>query len=304
MLCGPNGVVNFLPDHMHEGLCEAPADLSRSYTFDGYTTTEYPTVDGHQESPQVIAWATNHVTESEFGVLAAYDGHKANVGRVVVDATWHHWFNINLTGFLAATDPESPGYDPSVVPKWEEIKAYFRNVAAWLARTTTQRCLRNGGWISIIGYHDVAITFHRFDRDRSPLIYYWQLGVFARDALGRLASQCQQTEWLLDLFKWLEVPEPIRVDPWRPLPPRPQPDPPPWFDLDDFENAALGGMIDSLAAEFGDTRDPQRLLSECEDDIEAVALRGGAKGISLLLKEFQKYARATDRLAKVIETKC
>jgi len=96
VLCGPNGVINYLPDHMHEGLCEVPSDLSKNYTFDGVPFEEYPSKDGSQEAPEVIAWAVNNVTNDEFGVLAAYDGHEVDVGRVVVDATWHHWFNINI----------------------------------------------------------------------------------------------------------------------------------------------------------------------------------------------------------------
>ena len=28
LLCSPDGVVNFLPDHMHEGTCEVPGNLA------------------------------------------------------------------------------------------------------------------------------------------------------------------------------------------------------------------------------------------------------------------------------------
>ncbi|MBM3792546.1 MAG: hypothetical protein FJW31_00460 [Acidobacteria bacterium] len=136
VLCGPDGVITYLPDHMHEGLCEVPADLGNSFTFNGYNTVEYPASGGVQEQPQVIVWATTRNTDNtDFGVLAAYDGHRAGgTGRVVVDAAWHHWFNINLIGFVNATNPAHPTYDPAVIPKWEAIKAYFRNVALWLAR--------------------------------------------------------------------------------------------------------------------------------------------------------------------------
>jgi hypothetical protein len=39
-----------------------------------------------------------------FPVIAAYDGHRvhgpdAQPGRVVTDATWHHFFNINTQPF-------------------------------------------------------------------------------------------------------------------------------------------------------------------------------------------------------------
>jgi hypothetical protein len=91
LLCGPEGVIEYLPDHMHEGLCEVPGDLAQSFTFAGYATVEYPGAAGGGEVPRIVAWArTRNTDNAEFGVVAAYDGHPAGVGRVVVDATWHH----------------------------------------------------------------------------------------------------------------------------------------------------------------------------------------------------------------------
>ena len=300
VLCGPAGVIDYLPDHMHEGLCEVPANLTRSFTFDGYTTTEYPTVSSHQEAPQVIAWADSHGTSTtEFGVLAAYDGHRANVGRVLVDATWHHWFNINLTGFLEATDPLSPAYDPSVVPKWEEIKAYFRNVGLWLARPNKQDCVRNGGLLLATRYYDILITHRDISRVKDVVLYYWQLGVFARDALGRLAPECQTVRWVLDLLiKWIEIP----LDPWEPIPPRPQPDPPPWIDVEQLELVALGGAVDDLLTTFGkeigDEKGFQVTLDRREKDIEQVAQRGAARAVSKLVARAQEGFDALKRLGE------
>jgi hypothetical protein len=110
-------MITYLPDHMHEGLCEVPTDLSKSFTFDGYTASEYPTLGGHQQKPEVIAKADSHgAIATDFGGLGAYDGHQVGVGRVLVDATWYHWFNINLVGFLDATDPLSVSNTPVPIP--------------------------------------------------------------------------------------------------------------------------------------------------------------------------------------------
>lgn len=288
VLCGPDGTIAYLPDHMHEGLCEVPADLSRSWTFSGYTSVEYPTVAGVQERPQVIAWATTRNTDgSEFGVLAAYDGHRANVGRVVVDATWHHWFNINLIGFLDATDPASPAYDPAIVPKWESIKAYFRNVALWLARPPLQGCLRNGGWIWTCQYHDIRITFRPLETVRDRLDYYWQLGTFARDAMGRLAPQCQTTSWILrPLLERL----PIRLDPWAVIPKPPLPDPPPWLSVPELETVALGGAVHELLSRFhvvGEGKDLGRVVEE----VDALVSRGAATATAAFLERYESAGR-------------
>ena len=291
VLCGPEGAITHLPDHMHEGHCEEPGDLSQSFTFDGYTTTEYPTLSGHQERPQVIAWANNNVDNNEFGVLAAYDGHRSGVGRVVVDATWHHWFNINLAGFIAATDPASPSFDPAAVPAWEEIKSYFRNVGAWLAPEAKQRCLRNGGWLIVLRNTEVLMTLRRAKDHVIDLGYYFQLGVFARDALGRLASQCQQRVWLCDIFKVIELDDLVR-DPFAPKP-GPMPDPPPFVESLELENVALGAAIHSLAERFADEPDVQRLVDDEPDEIDAAVRRGAADGVVQLFERLQDGTRAS-----------
>lgn len=300
VLCGPAGVITRLPDHMHEGLCEVPADLSQSFTFNGYNTTEYPTHNGHKEVPQVIGWATDRPTGQEFGVLAAYDGHRSGVGRVVVDATWHHWFNINLTGFLAATDPNGPSFDPAVVPEWEEIKSYFRNVAVWLAPPATQTCLRNGGWLVALKNNDVVMTLRRADVAVKDVAYFHQLGVKARDALGRLAAQCQRRVWLLDLFKLADL-GPLLPDPWETARPIPIPDPPPFIEGVDLENVALGGAIHSLGMAFADETNLQRVVDSESDRVAAIVRRGAAEATSMLLRDASVGLKALGSIAKRME---
>lgn len=298
VLCGPSGVIQYLPDHMHEGRCEVPSDLTKSYTFDGYTSVEYPAVGGRQETPEVIAWATTRNTDNaDFGVLAAYDGHRAGVGRVLVDATWHHWFNINLVGFVNATNPAHPTYDPAVIPKWEAIKAYYRNVGAWLARPSLQDCLRNGGWLIVIGYYDILITYRDLKVVPNKLMYYWQLGVFAKDALGRLASQCQATRWVIDLIDWLE----IRIDPWPPPRMPPLPDPPPWMNLGELETVALGGAVHNLLDAFGEEREAQGLLDRRGKEVYAVARKGAAAAASEWAAHYAGAAAEASKIVKLAQ---
>jgi hypothetical protein len=160
LLCSPLGRVNVLPDHMHEGWCEVPSDLSRNEDLPGRSgKPEYPLgIDGIQVEPEVIAEANvlPHETHNQefggsfavspmtgdysFGVIAAYDGHRANIGRVVVDATWHHFVNINLIGTSASFAGLNPskakgfysGPGDTPVPAYEKIMWYFRNLVYWL----------------------------------------------------------------------------------------------------------------------------------------------------------------------------
>lgn len=293
VLCGPNGVIDFLPDHMHEGLCEVPADLDAAL-LPGDGAKEYPEVAGVRPVPEVIAWATTRNTDnSDFGVLAAYDGHTIQKGRVLVDATWHHWFNINLVGFVQASDPTSPAFDPAVVAKWREIQAYFRNVAVWLARPSMQTCIRSGGWLWTLGYFDILITVRDLALVKDPLTYYWQIGVFARDALGRIASQCQTTRWIID---WLwPIPFPFRVDPWWQFGPRdPGPiDPPDWLAVEEIETVMLGAGLHAAMERFGKGNlDGRAKLLDDNDGaaIEEVMLKAANLGAEAFLGRFERAA--------------
>jgi hypothetical protein len=126
-LCSPDGVVRYLPDHMHEGTCEVPDNLAaRTFTLGGGSVREYPDYvppsppTGYVPAPlapeivaygDVLAGTTSPALDPDdhtgspdpadkitFGVIGAWDGHRVANGRVVVDSTWHHFFNINLTG--------------------------------------------------------------------------------------------------------------------------------------------------------------------------------------------------------------
>lgn len=145
----PNGkTVSHLPDHPHEGKCVVPSDLD---------ATEYPSDnDGNQVSPELIAYGVSggpgfsgakpSITPPElFGILGAYDGHQAEIGRVVVDSTWHHWLNINLNGTGAGNINgvnQNGLYDDQGNPTVEylEIQRYFQNIASWLEPNRFRIC--------------------------------------------------------------------------------------------------------------------------------------------------------------------
>ncbi len=177
LLCSEHGILRTLPDHQHEGQVTIPAS---------FPVADWPKSGSHQELPEVVAWgriidpaATN--TGDEFPVIGAYDGHRVDVGRIVADSTWHHWFDINMVGF----DPTSNAY--------RDITSYFQNVAAWLAPKNKQAGMRNGVfWLAL--HTNVAIEHQLI---KVPLPYRITI---ARDALGQLAPQCQVSAWIWDLL--------------------------------------------------------------------------------------------------------
>ena len=153
------------PDHMHEGECIIPDadDLTAKICLDdGTKFKEYPPERGQPEgerlSPVVVAISTSAsgvvvgdppsphppVIPRCYKAIVAYDGHLAGkasdesqregVGRVVVDASFHHFVDINLKGEGIEGDTKQGFYDECGNPTADylAIKQYFRNIDLWL----------------------------------------------------------------------------------------------------------------------------------------------------------------------------
>ena len=86
------------------------------------------------------------VAPRAFGVVGAYDGHEAEVGRVAVDSTWHHFVNINIDGTetsrdgLREPDPAMPG-SLRDTHDLELIRQYWGNLSNWLMPEHVRKCL-------------------------------------------------------------------------------------------------------------------------------------------------------------------
>ncbi len=112
-------VIEVFPAHPHEGAIGVPAD----------------------EAGRVIATGKSLATGREFNLIVAFEGRGdasgASLGRAVVESSFHHFVDYNWDTTMGAPafvdDPEgtSISRDPRLL---EDVKAYARNVARWLAR--------------------------------------------------------------------------------------------------------------------------------------------------------------------------
>ncbi|HZE92095.1 MAG TPA: hypothetical protein VE029_10390, partial [Rhizobacter sp.] len=123
---------------------------------------------------------------------SAYDGHNVDVGRIVADSTWHHWFDINLLGIAAPPSPYA-GYDatPAGQDVLKHLDAFYLNVGVWLAPPARQAEMRNAAWWSVLWDAQIVEL-----PAKAPLWFY---GDQAIDALGRRAARCTVSRWVLDL---------------------------------------------------------------------------------------------------------
>lgn len=314
LLCGPRGVIRVLPDHPHEGQCVLPTNTNRSDTFAGYPIVEYPPGVGGSARPLPEVIATSSVlagttsggkqpTQAHtFGAIGAYDGHRAGVGRVVTEATWHHYVNINLVGDAGAPagDPKRLGFLATAAGQahFEEIKSYNRNIAMWLSRPALITCMRRRICWGLL-WHDrvmeAVMTNPGLNLRQVPLGTLFDIGRHARDVLGIYAGRCQSRRLALDLLApHLGREFLLPLDPWAPFPERPPrrpaPDPVPWFNLEPLLDSAIGGALVALREEFPD---PDMREKASDLAIDKAILRGvktaveqSLRSISATNKEF------------------
>ena len=307
VMCGKAGPITVFPDHPHEGEVRVPAVLTDTPSFCTYGYREYPDHAGSPLSPQIIAWARvrdDHeavdfkgtVNAKEFGAVGAFDGHCVSVGRVIVDSTWHHWFDVNLTGRMQLFS-DTPGNvttgdprklngfldTPAGVAVLERIRNYYRNVGIWLAPPRLQRCMAcHGLWGAIYRFPLKADL-----RADMPVA---EIGQHAFDVLAKFAGKCQVQGWwrvfiaperlhkLLDLDRYVVPNEALVL-------------------LDEF---MIGGIVQQMLTlrdglEFG--KHPS------QDELEKLALRGTEVGMKALAEHLRDSQSSLSALTEALVLK-
>ncbi|NUT53134.1 MAG: hypothetical protein HOV94_38495 [Saccharothrix sp.] len=272
-------VVTKFPDHPHEGECYVPKNLDRKFRIGDVEHDEYPADRGRRAIPEVVAWSSSGSRPEErdakgvldattFGAVGAYDGHRHLVGRVVVDSTWHHFFDINLVGDRANKDPRKrKGFAGSAAGQeaYEEIKAYFRNIVTWLAPLKRQERLWWRALWAVRWHHQVQMNLRTEfydDPTAPPLDHLREVGhsvltaypeaIFrqwaGRQGIGGLAPAFWDT--------WGD-----RIDPWTP---DTDADPSP-LPTDLVLETLLGAMVYGVAATHPELTDDARARAVADD---------------------------------------
>lgn len=238
LLCSPEGAIRYLPDHMHEGTCEVPDNLSaRTFKIGSSTIREYPDYipdspppgfTAKPLAPEIVAWgkvlpgtmtpaldpeahtgSSDVAMTTDFGVIAAWDGHRVKKGRVVVDSTWHHFFDINLTGDRYLEDESLPPqhqqklhgfYIPNGMggrkpcDEYNMIKWYFRNIIYWLIPANRMQSIWWSGIEAVIRKpqlrEELGTMANLRDYKVLRLEHYLYLGQLAEDYLAKARGAC------------------------------------------------------------------------------------------------------------------
>ncbi|MFO1089506.1 MAG: hypothetical protein U1E46_07970 [Hyphomicrobiales bacterium] len=309
LLCSPNGMIRVMPDHPHEGQCVEPSDPNLTLNFGGALGKEYPdAISGSRPLPEIISTSTvlsgtrsgvkQPTVGQTFGGICAYDGHRVGVGRVVTDATWHHFVNINLVGDLGAPmgSAKRLGFLATAAGQahFEAIKTYYRNLAVWLSPPERISCMNARLSWSIV-WNDrvmeaVLTTAEiRVSEVRPGVLQL--IGRHARDVLGRYVGACQTMKLILDLVMERALPDIIpHIDPWGPVEQRTELGELEWFDGNALLDVALGGALVALR-EVLPHPDPKSVEAIDSDTLRKAAATGGRQALDLALKDLVRTAR-------------
>ena len=160
--------IEVFPDHVHEGSIRMPTDEELEIV------DEWPGA----VRPQVVARGTDRSKGGvEVGLVAAYDGDRASVGRIVTDSTWHHYFNVNLNRFNPPGDPNSPT---------DQIGQFYANLAVWLTPLVKRQEMASAMIDSVVIPN--SLSSEDLGEELS------NLGKNAYEALAKVVSPCELHE--------------------------------------------------------------------------------------------------------------
>lgn len=320
LLRHPSGAVDVLPDHAHESECLAPA--TGPGNFAGVEEWPAPVGGGPRIAAQVVAVsmsAGRFITDTtkppvnphSFGAISAYDGDAANVGRIVCDATWHHFVNINLNGAGATPDADGnprDGLYAGGLPTADylKIQRYFLNAVRWLAPKGRRSC-----------WPFLQVALARFDFEIAelqlplphpcpwdPLV---RIGSAVEDALARQWGPGTAADVLDEMLDAAgTAPTLARLAKTQPAGPadergkRGERGEPSLLPLQDLRRALLGSVVNLLAEQLpADDKRLESLLRNGHDELARKlvpeALRSAEPAINDHLERALKHTRTLAR---------
>ena len=191
-------IIEVLPDHPHESECLVPNNLSDA--------SEWPKDSGgNTVSPELAALSMSYgggftgkqpISEPRsFGAIGAYDGHKASVGRISTDATWHHFININI--IASAAGPGLAG-NPDA---YDRVSTYFENIARWLMPKKVRKCLRWPIIIKAKELYPIAEFIPQLLDNPEDIDTLLEVGREMQNTLARFITPGERQELVEDLFE-------------------------------------------------------------------------------------------------------
>lgn len=319
-----SGAVDYLPDHPHESECLAPTPVAGNFAG----IEEWPTpVGGGVRIPAQVAAVSissgRFITDTLkppvkpkcFGAISAYDGDAAQVGRIVCDATWHHFVNINLNGSGAGLDPTTGlprtglyvGTPLTATPEYLKIQRYYLNTVRWLAPRSRRLC-----WsflqVALVRF-DFEIAELRLPEPHpcpwDPLI---RIGHIAEDAITRHwgpgALSDIVNEMLSTTARTLTLARLLKAQQYAQSEDQGNRAEPSLLPLQDMKRVILGSVVNLLAHKLpADEGKLAGLLKKGHGKLAQDLILEGISGAEQAINDYlQRALKQTTALAKAIQT--
>lgn len=278
----PSGIIDIMPDHPHEGECKPETSftvngttvptqiISTSFVVGGNTSGGKTATDPHC-----------------FPSIAVWDGCQANVGRIVVDSTWHHFVNINLNGSGSAQSGLSTS-------DFEVIRHYFMNITKWISRKKLMICWWPWQLFYMLKESQLVEASLNDPSKRLKEISVHDLksiGSLAEELLADKFGAANARSILVDLFEEQNKEIALKLDSWNPLTNKNHEDyDEEWINLDLIFHTAIGAGFMALRE---DKKLNDEEISEKElDQVLRTFRKGMEYGLSATKENFESSLRS------------
>lgn len=194
----PSGIIDIMPDHPHEGECKHETV---------FTVTNPVTGLPQNVASQIVATSfvlggntsggKNPTVPHCFPSIAVFDGRVANVGRIVIDSTWHHFVNINLNG------ADSP-YTGLTNSDFDVVQRYYMNIATWMTRRKKMLCWWRWIWLNLLKRSQLIESSLNIPKQKLEDIKLTDLnsiGMLAKEIIAAAITPAFAEEFMVDMIE-------------------------------------------------------------------------------------------------------
>ncbi len=290
-----NGLIDIMPDHPHEGECT----MEQAFTVTNPQTNAAQTIWTQILATSfVLSGSTtnggvqnNGKAETDahcFPSISVFDGRVANIGRIVIDSTWHHFVNVNLNGIGSLID--LPGLQSGFnATTYRIIQQYFRNITTWMSRRKFMLCWYKFIWVDLLlDSHIVEASMNNPDLSFEEMDPYelMHIGSLAQEIISSKLNPSFAYQFMIDMVEAVNPTLADRLNIWKPEVKEDKPNPqfPDWVDFGKILGMAVGGGFIAL-------RDNMDYLNEAQldamDKLDAIFFKGVDQGLNRALQIFE-----------------
>ena len=280
-----SGIIDIMPDHPHEGECTPET----SFTVNGVTVPTQIIAHSAVLAGSTASGTNKAPTEAHtFPSISVWDGHKANVGRIVIDSTWHHFVNVNLLGL---SDPD-----------FEVIRQYYMNIARWMTRRKLMLCFRRRVIFDLLFNSQLIeanLNDPTVDIKKISLNDLASIGGLAEEILTERLGASNAKQFLLDTLEDFNPKLAESLEEWSPLKTQKKSEKEyyqSWFNPDLILWSAIGSGFIALRDHFSD--DVAKLDEKVLNDVAEVFSKGLDYGYSASLNAFEASFKDFTKVCK------